>query len=164
MITAQYEYGHPVRLIRNIRNDGSVFGHPKGELLARRGEVGYVRDAGYFLQDQVVYQIHFLEQDMILGCKEVELIDAEKPWVFNEFEYGDKAKLRLALSAGGEIIAKPNTVVDILGVYRPDSEQTNRRSDSNQVEYRIQVADMALVVPERALSAMPEYEYGESYD
>ena len=148
MLSAKYEYGHQVRLIRNVRNDGSVAGAAKGALLARRGEVGYVRHAGMFLLDQVVYQVHFLDRNTILGCRETELIDAALPWVYNRFEYGDAVELALSLSRAGHLLASKGTPVSVLGVYRDEQD--------GSVEYRVQLADQELILPERALQPANE--------
>ena len=64
-----------VRVIRNIRNDGTYPGQLTGALLVRRGSIGYVRHIGVFLQDQIIYTVHFLEAgNRIVGCRETELI------------------------------------------------------------------------------------------
>ena len=42
-----------VRVVRAIRNDGTVAGFAPGALLVRRGSRGFVRDGGVFLQDQI---------------------------------------------------------------------------------------------------------------
>lgn len=55
-----YEYGQAVRLIRNVRNDGTYPGKDTGALLMRRGAVGCVYDVGTYLQDQLIYRVHFL--------------------------------------------------------------------------------------------------------
>ena len=69
-----------VRVIRNIRNDGTYPGQPTGALLVRRGSIGYVRHIGVFLQDQIIYTVHFLEAgNRIVGCRETELIRADAP-------------------------------------------------------------------------------------
>ncbi len=57
-----YDYGDEVRVIRNLRNDGSFPGKDKGDLLIRRGQVGHVRNMGTFLQDQIIYTVHFVEE------------------------------------------------------------------------------------------------------
>lgn len=140
----KYEYGTEVRLIKNIRSDGTVEDANKGTLLMRRGTTGFVRQSGYFQQDTIVYQIHFLEQDKVIGCKESELISADKPWVSNEFEYGDSARLNLTLSMDGSIIGKKDDVVSVIGV---------DREDVNDIFYRILINDQDIDVPERALVA-----------
>ncbi|MDB1124151.1 nitrogen fixation protein NifZ [Vibrio algarum] len=58
---ARFSAGDEVRVVRNIRNDGSFSGLDKGDLLVEQGEIGEVRSSGYFLQDQVVYQVFFLK-------------------------------------------------------------------------------------------------------
>ena len=76
----KFEYGSAVRVTRNVRNDGTFPGFPTGALLVRRGSVGFVRDVGTFLQDQIVYTVHFLEDDRIVGCREEELLSWDEPW------------------------------------------------------------------------------------
>jgi nitrogen fixation protein NifZ len=56
----QFEYGESVRVIRNIRNDGTFPNIATGALLIKRGSVGYVTNIGTFLQDQIIYTVHFL--------------------------------------------------------------------------------------------------------
>lgn len=48
----ELEYGKEARA---LRNDGTYPGLPVGRLLIRRGSVGYVRDVGTFLQDQIIF-------------------------------------------------------------------------------------------------------------
>lgn len=69
----KFEYGEAVRVIRNIRNDGTFPGHETGTLLVPRGSVGYVRDVGTFLQDQLVYSVHLLDAERVVGCREEDL-------------------------------------------------------------------------------------------
>ena len=59
----RFEYGEAVRVIRNVRNDGTFPGEPTGRLLIRRGSIGYVRDVGTFLQDQLIYSVDFFAYD-----------------------------------------------------------------------------------------------------
>lgn len=74
-----FNFSEAVRVVRAIRNDGTYAGLPSGALLVRRGSIGYVRDWGIFLQDQVIYQVHFPESDRIVGCREQELIAGDRP-------------------------------------------------------------------------------------
>ncbi|MCM2680438.1 nitrogen fixation protein NifZ [Echinimonas agarilytica] len=140
----KYEYGAKVRLVKNIRSDGTVENAAKGVLLMRRGTAGYVRQSGFFQQDTIVYQVHFIEQNTLIGCKESELISALEPWVDNQFEYGDSARLNLSLSMGGQVIAEKNDLVSVLGV---------NREDVSAICYRIQVNGQDVDVPERALAS-----------
>ena len=54
-----YDYGTEVRLVRNVRNDGTYPGAEVGELLIKRGSVGCIYDVGSDLQDQIIYGVHF---------------------------------------------------------------------------------------------------------
>lgn len=57
-----FDYEDAVRVTRTIRDDGSFPGKSRGDVLIRKGAIGYVRDIGTFLQDQVIYQVHFLNR------------------------------------------------------------------------------------------------------
>lgn len=139
----KFDYGCEVRVVDNIRNDTYLGGQTKGELLIRRGCTGFVRQSGVYKQEQIIYQVHFLEQDLTIGCKETELIDADIPWVNNKFEYGDQVKLNVALSVSGERVGEKDQQVHILAV---------DRSDLTKLYYRVQVGEHTLMVPEAALS------------
>ncbi len=147
ILDAKFEYDTAVRIIRNIRNDSSLNDQRRGDLLMRRGEVGYIRHAGYFQQDQIIYQVHFLEQNIIIGCRETELISADEPWAYNEFEYGDRAQLKVTLQMEGEKIAQSGDTVAIISVEREDQEN---------IFYRVQVHDKDILVPARALTRLPD--------
>ncbi|TXR53038.1 nitrogen fixation protein NifZ [Reinekea thalattae] len=138
-----FDYGDEVRVIKNIRNDGTLQGG-RGQLLVRRGTTGFIRQAGYFQQDQIVYQVHFLDSNQLVGCRESELATASEDWIYNEFEYGDKAQLTLALSVAGERIANRGDTVSVLAVDR----------SKQQIHYRIQLIEHDIDVPARALTAV----------
>ena len=84
---AKWECGDDVRLIRSVRNDGTYPGKDTGELLVKRGGIGTVVDIGTFLQDQIIYSVHFLEEDRIVGCRPEELIDIDEEWIESRFEF-----------------------------------------------------------------------------
>lgn len=148
MLNPKYEYGTQVRLNCNIRNDGSFGDNLKGKCLMRRGSVGYVRDAGLFLQEHVVYQVHFIEHNQIIGCKESELILASEPWTDNAFEYGDRVALTLPLTMAEQRIAEAGDPVMIIAVQRENEGETQK------ILYRIQINEHDVMVPERALAAL----------
>ena len=56
----RFDYGDEVRVVRNVRNDGTYPGLDVGAFLVRRGSTGYVMNVGTFLQDHVIYSVHFL--------------------------------------------------------------------------------------------------------
>ncbi|MCP5160047.1 MAG: nitrogen fixation protein NifZ [Gammaproteobacteria bacterium] len=131
-----------VRVIRNIRNDGTYPGQPTGAVLVRRGSVGYVRHIGVFLQDQIIYSVHFLEADQrVVGCRETELIPADEPWIPNRFERGDRVIARQALAIKGAVVAASGAVGEVMAVIR----------DPAPIYYHVLFEQRVLHVPEEAL-------------
>ncbi len=82
----RWDLGESLRVTRNVRDDGTFPGAVRGELLVRRGSIGTVVDIGTFLMDQVIYSLHFLEQNRIVGCREEELLGLDEHWVDTQFE------------------------------------------------------------------------------
>jgi nitrogen fixation protein NifZ len=117
---AKFDYGEKVRVIKNIRNDGTFMGSNRGALLIRRGSEGFIKGVGKFLQDQVIYQVHFIDQGCTVGCRESELSDLDAPWVDRKFERGDQVIVGTTLSSAGEIVVKSGDSGTILGL---ESEQ-----------------------------------------
>ncbi|MCV6638401.1 nitrogen fixation protein NifZ [Candidatus Albibeggiatoa sp. nov. NOAA] len=144
-----YEYGAEVRVIRNIRNDGTFAGKETGQLLVRRGSIGYVKDVGTFLQDQIIYSVHFLEHNVVVGCREEELIDGDAPWTPSKFEFRDKVKAKVPLGIQGNIIVEHGEEGEILKVLR---------DAPSGVAYHVLFPSRQLQVPETALEAIEELE------
>jgi nitrogen fixation protein NifZ len=117
MIT-RWDLGDAVRLIRNVRNDGTYPGMETGAPLVRRGRIGHVVDVGTFLQDQVIYSVNFLDEGRIVGCREEELIGADEPWLPSRFEFRDKVASRAALTVKGETLVPVGAVGQVLSVIR----------------------------------------------
>ncbi|MCG7876239.1 MAG: nitrogen fixation protein NifZ [Candidatus Thiodiazotropha endolucinida] len=114
----KFEYGEAVRVIRNLRNDGTYPGKPTGRLLIRRGSVGYVRDVGTFLQDQLIYSVDFIDDGIMVGCREQELQLETDPWIPTRFEFRDKVTPKLPLSIRGDVIARSGDEGEIEKVLR----------------------------------------------
>ena len=114
----RYEYGDAVRVIRNVRNDGTFPGMNPGELLIRRGSIGHVVNVGTFLQDQIIYSVHFLEDSRMVGCREEELIGAQEPWVPSRYEVREKVRAAKALAIRGEVKVPANALGEILNLER----------------------------------------------
>lgn len=68
-----FSFGEKVCAKRTIRNDGTYAGKEIGELLVRKGEVGYVVSIGTFLQQFYIYGVEFLESGNRVGMKRKEL-------------------------------------------------------------------------------------------
>ena len=139
-----YEYGDRVRLIRNVRNDGTYPGIPTGTLLMRRGEVGHVLNVGTFLQDQLIYTVHFLGTDRRIGCREEELVDADLPWMPSRYETREKVSAAIPLSVNGEVRVPQGSVGEVFRVVR--------EFERGQPFYHVQFPGRLLMVPESALN------------
>lgn len=118
MINAKWEYGEAVRLVRNVRNDGTYPGLDPGVPLVRRGSIGYVVDVGTFLQDQIIYSVNFLDEGKIVGCREEELIGGDEPWTPSRFEFRDKVRAARQLAVGGEVLVPLGAIGEVIRVIR----------------------------------------------
>ncbi|HLP43147.1 MAG TPA: nitrogen fixation protein NifZ [Fibrobacteria bacterium] len=72
-----FEFGEKVRSLRTIRNDGTYRGKDIGEILCRKGEVGYVVDIGTYLQQFYIYGVEYITSGYRVGMKRKELESAE---------------------------------------------------------------------------------------
>jgi nitrogen fixation protein NifZ len=72
-----FEYGAKVRSRYVVRNDGTFAGKDIGEVLVKKGEVGYVVSIGTFLQQFYIYGVEFLGTGYRVGMKRRELEIAE---------------------------------------------------------------------------------------
>ena len=143
----RFEYGETVRVTRNVRNDGTYPGMDVGELLIRRGSVGNVIEVGTFLQDQVIFTVHFLNHGRMVGCRLEELIGAEEPWNPSRFEFRDKGVCTIDLGIQCNILFNKGTEGEVFKVLR----------ESEQIQYHVAFQGKVLQVPEPALApAHPE--------
>jgi len=156
MIDARWDFGEPVRLTRNVRNDGTYPGLDTGAPLVRRGSIGYVVDVGTFLQDQIIYSINFLDEGKIVGCREEELIDADEPWTPSRFEFREKVQSAKGLSVGGEVLVKRGAIGEVIKVIR---------DAPGGVAYHIHFESLLgrlLQIPEDALEPLPAEEHDDA--
>jgi nitrogen fixation protein NifZ len=143
----RFEYGEPVRVTRNVRNDGTYPGMEVGDLLIRRGSVGNVIEVGTFLQDQIIFTVHFLNHGRMVGCRLEELIGADEPWNPSRFEFRDKVVCTIDLGVKGNILFAKGTEGEVFKVLR----------ESEQIQYHVAFQGKVLQVPEPALApAHPE--------
>jgi nitrogen fixation protein NifZ len=56
-----------------VRNDGTYNGKDIGEVLVQRGEIGYVRSIGTFLQQYYIYAVEFVGSGHRVGMRAKEL-------------------------------------------------------------------------------------------
>lgn len=137
----RFDFGEAVRVTRNVRNDGTYPGKEVGELLVRRGSVGNVIEVGTFLQDQVIFTVHFLDQGKMVGCRLEELIGANEPWNPSRFEFHDMVKCKIDLGMRGNILFEKGTQGEVLKVLR----------DLKPLQYHVRFPEKTLQVPESAL-------------
>ncbi|MDY6812345.1 MAG: nitrogen fixation protein NifZ [Pseudomonadota bacterium] len=73
-----FAFGEKVRSRKTVRNDGTYVGKDIGEILVRKGEVGYVSHIGTFLQQFYIYGVDFLDSGHRVGMKARELISVDR--------------------------------------------------------------------------------------
>lgn len=137
----RFDFGEAVRVTRNVRNDGTYPGKAVGELLIRRGSVGHVIEVGTFLQDQVIYTVHFLDLGRMVGCRAEELILADAPWNPSRFEFRDKVVSTIDLGIQGQVVAEKGQEGEILKVLR----------EYEPIQYHVRFPGRTLQVPESIL-------------
>jgi nitrogen fixation protein NifZ len=65
--------GAKVRANRNVRNDGTFAGRDVGDILVCKGDEGYVRDVGTYLQRYYIYAVEFIARGAVVGMRAREL-------------------------------------------------------------------------------------------
>ena len=77
---AKFFVGQKVRLLEDVKNDGTYPYLPIGAVMIKKDCVGYIRHVGEFLQVIRVYEVHFMDQEAVvevIGCREHELEEME---------------------------------------------------------------------------------------
>ncbi|KLK93004.1 nifZ protein [Microvirga vignae] len=74
----RFMLGERVRATRNISNDGTYPGREIGENLVRKGDDGYVRDVGTFLQQFYIYAVEWVDRGTVVGMRARELMSLDK--------------------------------------------------------------------------------------
>ncbi|MDR1888405.1 MAG: nitrogen fixation protein NifZ [Zoogloeaceae bacterium] len=118
----RWQIDDEVRVIRNVRDDGTFPGANMGDLLVRRGSVGVIRDIGSFLQDQVIYSVHFYAENRMVGCREEELISRAEDWTPSRFEFREKVQSRISLRVKDEILVRAGDAGEIVKVVRQPTD------------------------------------------
>lgn len=148
MSRPKWQIEDSVRLIRNVRNDGTYPGLDPGAPLVRRGSIGYVVDVGSFLQDQIIYSVNFLDIDMIVGCREEELIGADEPWTPSRFEFREKVRIIVELPVGSDAVIAEGAIGEIIKVIRDAPGGVAYHTHFDSLPGRI------LQIPERLLESL----------
>jgi nitrogen fixation protein NifZ len=73
-----FNYGEKVRSRKTVRNDGTFPGKEIGDILVKKGDVGYVASIGTFVQQFYIYGVEFIVHGYRVGMKgrELESLDA----------------------------------------------------------------------------------------
>jgi nitrogen fixation protein NifZ len=74
----RFEIGERVLSRCQVRNDGTYTGKEIGDLLVQRGEVGYVRSVGTFLQQFYIYAVEFPATGHQVGMRAKELCTLDR--------------------------------------------------------------------------------------
>lgn len=69
----RFQMGERVLSRTVVRNDGTYNGKDIGEVLVQKGEVGYVRSIGTFLQQFYIYAVEFTGSGHQVGMRAKEL-------------------------------------------------------------------------------------------
>lgn len=70
----RFAFGERVVSRTTIRNDGTFSGRDIGEVLVRKGDIGYVTSIGTFLQQYYIYAVEFVEHGYRVGMRAKELM------------------------------------------------------------------------------------------
>ena len=75
----RFDYGQKVKSIKVVRNDGTFPGKDVGEVLVKKGDIGYVTSIGTFLQQFYIYGVDFVASGHRVGMrgKEMEAFEDE---------------------------------------------------------------------------------------
>ena len=138
----EYDFGDVVRLTRNVRNDGTFPGKETGEILVKRGSTGHVLSVGTFLQDQLIYTVHFMDSDLKVGCRGEELIPIDADWNPPLYEFRDKVLSTKQLAMSGEILVNVGDEGEVLKAFREGDEMAT---------YHVRFTGRTLLVPENCL-------------
>ena len=78
--TPKFGIGQKVKLLEDIKNDGTYPHAPIGTIMVKKDSIGYIKSIGEFLQVIRVYEVHFLDLNALIevvGCREHELLAME---------------------------------------------------------------------------------------
>lgn len=73
----RFNFGEKVKSRKVVRNDGTFVGAEIGDVLVKKGDVGYIRSINTFLQQFYIYAVDFPERGYAVGMKgrEIESLD-----------------------------------------------------------------------------------------
>jgi len=72
-VPPRFRMGERVACRSVVRNDGTYNGKDIGDVLVNKGDIGYVRSIGTFLQQFYIYAVEFVESGHQVGMRAKEL-------------------------------------------------------------------------------------------
>lgn len=73
----RFAFGERVVSRSTIRNDGTFTGRDIGDVLVRKGDIGYVTSIDTFLQQFYIYAVEFVEHGYRVGLRAKELMSLD---------------------------------------------------------------------------------------
>lgn len=70
----RFHFGERVVSRSTVRNDGTFNGKDIGDVLVKKGDIGYVVSIGTFLQQFYIYAVEFTEHGYRVGMRAKELM------------------------------------------------------------------------------------------
>ena len=91
--------GEKVISLKHVKNDGTIPLRDIGEVVVKKGDVGYIRDIGTFLQQFYVYAVEWVDRGTIVGMRGRELESLDRPGVTGKRQRGETAAMEAAIDA-----------------------------------------------------------------
>ena len=95
----RFHFGEKVVARSNVRNDGTYQGKDIGDVIVKRGEVGYVTSINPFLQQFYIYAVDFVDSGHRVGMRAKELCTLDNLPDEVLTRLGDKAEVLRTLGA-----------------------------------------------------------------
>ena len=73
-----FKPGEKVRATKYVKNDGTYPHREIGDILVKKGDIGYVRDIGIFLQQFYIYAVEFVDRAVVVGMRGKELTSLDQ--------------------------------------------------------------------------------------
>ncbi|MBP0625266.1 nitrogen fixation protein NifZ [Cupriavidus consociatus] len=94
-----------------VLNDGTYYGKRVGEVIANKGEIGYVTGIDTFLQRFYIYETHFVDKDHRIGMRARELCSLDNLPEEVLARLGERATVLRSMWFGSSGDGEPRTVV-----------------------------------------------------
>ena len=73
----RFAFGERVVSRATVRNDGTYRGKDIGDVLVKRGDIGFVHSIGTFLQQYYIYAVEFIDSGHRVGMRARELVSLD---------------------------------------------------------------------------------------